>query len=284
MHIERENFSHRDQEPAVNEHLNLVHLTKQERKDYKHPPGHERRQNAEAERATSTASRPAGAESQDAAKTTANILGGIFRNPLELRNFWVAQPHNFDCGPSALAEAIRDIRHLGQFTIEQINKLSKETGTEPSLYNKRHKKIREGGFPWGDGQHMEEAARKQGLDAQTFRFKYDAPGIMTQLDSEFEKGHRAIAFGPGPDLNDPYHNGGHFVYIAGKVDDDHYLIGNPANPTFGPDGGSYKNRIGPPMTGKEDGKRVVSRKALESWLRGRTTRGDVEFTAVWAKQ
>jgi len=178
-------------------------------------------------------------------KTHEFELQNTYVKQSDLHKFWVVQPSKFECGSSAEAMAISKITRHAPFSAADIHELSKENGT-----------IKQG-LPHGDdNKHMENALKSHNLNAQTFDCEENPHQEMDQLDAELAKGRSAIAYIRNPDTGH-----GHFIFVAGKTDAKHYLIGNSGNP-------HYANAA------------PVDRETLQKWLLGKKL-GHSYFVSVW---
>jgi hypothetical protein len=207
---------------------------------------------AEPQKSTEKTSGERRLEAHDISSASAE---GKYRKASDLQKFWTVQPDGNTCGPASLAMAIADVLGKVPPTLAEILQIAKESGTNAS-----------GGFPLGtwingklpngyDDKNVEYWAKQHGLNAKSYGFKTKGPDEMAALDAELEQGHRAVA------LSRFVTGGGHFIYIAGKTDKDHYLVGDPAN---------WSKKAQRPLTRKE----------LETLLQG-DFGWHPTFTAVW---
>jgi hypothetical protein len=139
--------------------------------------------------------------------------------------------------------ALAKIKGTGPFSAAQIHQLSRENGTTAS------------GMPHGaDGKNMEQHLQAHGVNAKTFT-NQDG-NEMKHLDDELAKGHSAVVYIRNPDTGH-----GHFIFIAGKTDDNHYLMGNSG-------GQRYRNAA------------PVDRASLQHWMLGDKPHSPY-FVSVW---
>jgi hypothetical protein len=176
---------------------------------------------------------------------------GKFVKTSDLHKFWTVQPSKVECGSSAEAMAIAHLTGRGPLSGAEIQRLSHENGTfsDPRNYAFHHGE---------NSSNMAHQLRSHGLKAETHQIS-DKHAEMAKLDEELAKGRSAVVYIRNPDTASHH---GHFIYVAGKVGENQYLIGNSGSHLF-------------------RDKRPATREQLTEWMGG-PKKHESYFTSVWS--
>ena len=147
---------------------------------------------------------------------------------IDRRRFYIAQPNNYSCAPTSLAEAAFDFGASGGVT---GIKFDGATFADPKKREASRKAVerltKEPEQEFGSIDDEAMYARQLGLSTKLHFNPASGTEITPKtVDKAMAELDQALAAGHGVIINVPHH----FVYCAGKTPDGMYIMGDPAEP------------------------------------------------------
>ena len=137
---------------------------------------------------------------------TTNPIPGDGKVPGTPRSdYYLAQPGQWQCGPTSLTMAMKDWG-LRPANYNTMNEMVNLTGANSNV-----------GVP-GNASLIASAARAVGAQAS-----YNSSNNVNDVRAALQRGHTVV-------LNGSLNSGGHFIYVSGLDKNGNFIIGDPARP------------------------------------------------------
>jgi hypothetical protein len=134
----------------------------------------------------------------------------IVRSPDDLKVFYRSQDDSLSCSAYAMAMLYSD-QLLGRPVSygREAHSFKAQAGTLKHGYR-------------GDLQSIADKLESMGLESRAYRYAKVGSQAMSDLSSELDKGHTAIAR-----VINPHTRHSHYIYVAGRDESGNYVIGDP---------------------------------------------------------